>query len=214
MEVRRIRDVLTVAATVCAAVSVGSAQQPAPTLTRQRIEEAIGIASDDKAARSFLSRYAIQTHAGWGDGPRIGLFSTPFARIVQAAAASRRAGKRFSPADATPDDLAPELHVVVLFQPSAVGDAKDVGIESIAIGRRGITAAEVTEPIRTPALSPEYQSRYGLMVESPGIVAVFPLSAFAADRELRVTYREVVKGASAIANCRQCIVPFPVAGIQ
>jgi hypothetical protein len=61
------------------------------------------------------------------------------------------------------------------------------------------------------ALSKEYESRYGLAFDAPGIVAVFPLTALGADSRIRVSYRQVVKGASAIANCKECLNPIPSA---
>jgi hypothetical protein len=40
----------------------------------------------------FLDAYVVQTRAGWGNGPLIGSFSTPFARVVHAALAARKKG--------------------------------------------------------------------------------------------------------------------------
>src|SRR5829696_8126109 len=44
----------------------------------------------------------------------LGSFSTPFARVVQAALAARKKGSRFATADVTSDLTAPELHVIAL----------------------------------------------------------------------------------------------------
>jgi hypothetical protein len=193
----------------------GEAQSLASSMTPERIEEAIRLASDEKSVRSLLAKYVVQTHAGWGDGPRIGTFSTPFVRVVQAATAALKTGKAFSPSDVTPGDLAPELHVIVTFQPSGAGDAKEVAVESVTIARRRDTSrAGDIQPLRMPALTTDYQSRYGQTFDAPGIVAIFPLTALAADHEIRVSFREVVKGSSAMSYCRECVVPFPLAGIR
>jgi len=193
----------------------GQAPQPISSLTTDQIEEAIRIGSDEKAARTFLNRYLVQMHAGWGDGPRMGVFTTPFARIVQAAATARKNGGTFSKSDVTAEDLVPELHVIVTFQPSAVSDAKEVPINSITITRGGsVNGTDAIEPLKSPALQPAYQSRYGLVLDGAGIVASFPLSAVAPDREIRVSFREVVKGTSAASNCQHCVVPFPLTGIR
>jgi hypothetical protein len=63
--------------------------------------------------------YVVQTRAGWGNGPRIGSFSTPFARVVQAALAARKKGNFARLPDVTPDLTAPELHVIALAQTAA-----------------------------------------------------------------------------------------------
>ena len=60
--------------------------------------------------------------AGWGNGPLIGSFSTPFARVVQAAVATRKKGSAFAPGNVTPDLIAPELHVIALAQTAATDD--------------------------------------------------------------------------------------------
>jgi hypothetical protein len=69
-----------------------AAQQVVVAMTPESIDEAIQPAADEKATVKFLDAYVVQTRAGWGNGPLIGRFSTPFARVVQAAlAAPRRA---------------------------------------------------------------------------------------------------------------------------
>ena len=72
-------------------------------MTPESVDEAIRLAADDKATARFLGAYVVQTRAGWGNGPLIGSFSTPFARVVQAALAARKKGSPFATADVTPD---------------------------------------------------------------------------------------------------------------
>jgi hypothetical protein len=80
----------------------GAAQQVVVAMTPERIDEAIQLAADEKATAKFLDAYVVQTRAGWGNGPLIGSFSTPFARVVQAALAARKKGNPFATADVTP----------------------------------------------------------------------------------------------------------------
>jgi hypothetical protein len=74
-------------------------------MTPESVDEVIRLAADEKATSRLLDAYVVQTRAGWGNGPLIGSFSTPFARVVQAAVAARKKGNAFAPADVTPDSL-------------------------------------------------------------------------------------------------------------
>jgi hypothetical protein len=78
--------------------------------------------STSPATAKFLYAYVVQTRAGWGNGPLIGSFSTPFERVVQAAIAARKNGGPFATVDATPDLTAPELHGIALAQTAATDD--------------------------------------------------------------------------------------------
>jgi hypothetical protein len=75
-----------------AAAETGAAQQVIVTMTPESVDEAIRLAADEKATAMFLDAYVVQTRAGWGNGPLIGSFSTPFARVVHAALAARKKG--------------------------------------------------------------------------------------------------------------------------
>jgi hypothetical protein len=79
-----------------------AAQQVVVAMTPESIDEAIQLAADEKATVKFLDAYVVQTRAGWGHGPLIGSFSTPFARVVQAALAARKRGSSFATAEVTP----------------------------------------------------------------------------------------------------------------
>ena len=82
------------------------------------IQLAIDLGQDAKAARAFLVQYHIVAyHAATGIGRArettpFGVFSTPFSRVVIASCEARLAGRPFTPADVTPQMLAPELRVL------------------------------------------------------------------------------------------------------
>src|SRR5262245_16341793 len=100
-----------------AAPAHGMAPQEGPTaLTPERIGEALALAADEPAAGKFLDGYNIQSRAGWGKGPLLGRFSTPFSRVVQAAVAAQKRGKPLTAADVSPELIAPELHVIAISQ--------------------------------------------------------------------------------------------------
>lgn len=82
---RRLIGCLLRSLSAVIATGTAAGQQIIVIMTPESVEEAIRVAADDKTARKFLDSYTAQTRAGRGNGPLIGTFSTPFARVVQAA---------------------------------------------------------------------------------------------------------------------------------
>jgi hypothetical protein len=93
-------------------------------LTGAAIDDAIRIGTDDAATRKFLAPFQLQSHAGWGDGPMLGSFSTPFSRVVQAAAVARKEGRTFSATDVSPALVEPQLQVIAISQPALKDETK------------------------------------------------------------------------------------------
>lgn len=196
-------------------VRVAAAPQLVVGITPERIEEAIQLAADEKVSRKFLDAYVLQSRTGWGNGPLIGTFSTPFARVLQAALAARKQGKPFTAGDVAPEIVAPELHVIATSQEAGLDATNIASVQSVAVTRRGNTSAsDAVQPIRTIELSKDYQSLYGAAFPRPGIVAVFPLTVVAADHEIHVVFDRMAKGSSASAMCKDCAVPFPINRIR
>jgi hypothetical protein len=136
----------------------GAAQQVIVTMTPESVDEAIRLAADEKATARFLDVYVVQTRAGWGNGPLIGSFSTPFARVVQAALAAPKKGNSFAPADVRPDLTAPEVHVIALAQAAATDDGMVATVLSVVLARRGSKdPADVIQPLKTTELTAQYQ---------------------------------------------------------
>jgi hypothetical protein len=192
-----------------------AAQLVVAGLTSDQIQEALELAADDKAAHKLLESYVVQSRAGWGNGPLIGSFSTPFARVIQAALAARKLGKPFTIADVTPDVIVPELHVIATAQDPAL-DAPDIAaVQSVVVAARGNkNPGDAIQPVKTTELTNEYQTMYGLALREPGVVAVFPLNVLSANNEIRVVFDRIAKGSSAAAMCRECVVPFPIRNIR
>jgi hypothetical protein len=69
------------------------AQGAAEELMPESIRDAIRLGADEKASVKFLQPYTVQTRTGMGTGPLIGVWSTPFARVVLAASAARKEEK-------------------------------------------------------------------------------------------------------------------------
>jgi hypothetical protein len=150
----------------------------------------------------------VQTRAGWGNGPLIGSFSTPFARVVRAALAARKKDNSFTPTDVTPDLTAPELHVIAVAQTAATDEGMLAMVLSVVLARRGSKdPADVIQPLKTTELTAQYQNLAGTAFKGTGVVAVFPLSALVANSEIRVVFDRTARGFSGLSMCRECTVP-------
>ena len=182
--------------------------------TPEQIDEAVQLAVDERAAQRFLAAFVVQSHAGWGNGPLIGMFSTPFSRVVAAAAAARKRNEPFGRSNVPPDVTVSELHIVV-FSVAAVGDGALATVETVRVRpRTGPHSDDDIQPIRVEDLLEPYRKLYNVGVEGRGIIAVFPLSAVSAKNEIVVVFDRTVRGASALSQCKECVVPFPSSGIR
>jgi hypothetical protein len=186
-------------------------------LTSQTMSDARELAADAEAAGVFLAKYRIQSHAGWGDGPPIGFFSTPFSRVVQAAIAARKRGATFAVEDMSPMLLEPQIHVVALSQPALViGDDKAVAsVLSVTLAIRGSrNPTDVIKPVKTLALGEDYENLFGIKAERGGVLAVFPLASMIPGMEIRVEFDRIARAPSPSSMCRQCAVPLNVVRIR
>jgi hypothetical protein len=197
------------------AARTAAAQQVVAPITGRDISDALRLAEDDKAAMRFLVSYDLQIRAGWGNGPFIGTFTTPFARVVRAALAAHKKGQTFGVDEVTSDLVLPELDVVAYSQPSAYDQPLAAEVFSVALAPRGSRdLGAVIQPLRKEELTAEYVDRYGLESAGPGVIAIFPLAAFRGDLEVRVLFDRTAKGSSPLANCRECIVPIDMRKIR
>ena len=187
-----------------------AAQPLVVTMAPENVEEAIRLAADEKAASRFLDLYVLQNRAGWGNGPRIGIFSTPFSRVVQAAVTARKQGKSFAAAEIAPDLLMPELHVIAVSQ-KAASDDTNVNVFSVALAPRGSKEKnETLPPLKSTELTPEYQELHGTAFTGPGVVTVFSLNGLPPNCEVRVIFEQTVRGSTGLARCRECTVQLPL----
>jgi hypothetical protein len=204
---------------IAAHLSAGSTnawgEQLVTTLAPADIDSAIQLADDEQALRKFLDMYVIQLRAGWGTGPLIGVFTTPFSRVARAAAAARKNGEAFSASDVTADMAAPEVHVIATEQPLAPGENELASIEAVFVAPQATRdTAGSMKPIKTSDLKSEYQRLYGLTFDKTGVVAVFPLEVVSRPSWIHVTFSRVVRSSAAVSACKECAVPLPTAGIR
>ena len=201
--------------TVAALVRTAATQPLIVDLTPERVGEALALAADEAAARKMLEAYTVQTRAGWGKGPLLGGFSTPFSRVVQAALAARKNGRTLTAADISSDLLAPELHVVALSQRSA--NLEEMArVRTVALAERGTlnAAGARIEPARIVELNTEYQTKYGTTFQGSGLVAIFPLRSVPPQAQIRIIYDRLVQGSSPSATCQECVVGLDLSKIR
>ena len=181
----------------------------------KRVEEAFRLAADDKASARFLDAYVVQTRAGWGNGPLIGIFSTPFSRVVQAAVAARRKGMPVGVSDVPAKLLAEELHVVATAQKGWPDDTMIATVHSVVLTTPGTTGPPgIVQPQRTEELTTEYRALYGIPSTEPGIVAIFPLTALTPGSVIRVTFDRPARGFTGLSMCRVCVVPVDLGRVR
>lgn len=203
-----------VLAFVSAVARPTAAQQVDAALTPDEINEAIQLAADEKTARKFLEAYVVQARAGRGNGPRIGAFSTPFSRVVQATLAARTRGSGLTAADIPSELIAPELHVIAVSQPAAGGDSNPAGVVRVTLVSRGQSDSGAVEPLKTGPLTATYQALNGTAFQEPGTVTVFPLRALTTGAEIRVVYDRTAAGSTPSSMCRECVVPLDLRRIR
>ena len=189
------------------------AQGATEELTPESIQEAIRLGSDEKASGKFLQPYTVQTRTGMGTGPLIGMWSTPFARVVLAASAARKEGRTFAASDLTPDLLVRELQILVLPQQAAYADHAAT-IKTLVVVRRGGGQETIIRPITIAPASKSQMALHGLPEQAAATLASFPLTAVSEASVLRVSFSDVVRGSSAMTHCKDCVVPLSVNAIR
>jgi hypothetical protein len=182
-------------------------------LTQETTQEAIRLGADERAARKFLQAYVLQTRTGVGNGPLLGYWSTPFARVVLAAAAARKEGKTFAVSDVAPELRRPEIYVLIFPQPAAY-EVILAAVQAVVVVRRSGDQETVITPVSAGEATKGEVAVYGVPSQINAMVFSFPLSAAVSDSAVKVTFSHVVRGSSALTNCRDCIVPFDVTTIR
>jgi hypothetical protein len=197
------------------ATQPGAAQQLVTLMDTKHVEEAFRLAADEKAAARFLDAYVVQTRAGWGNGPLIGTFSTPFSRVVQAAVAARRKATPFGASDVPSELLAQELHVVATAQKGWPDDTMIATVQSVVLTMPGTTGPpSIVQPQRTEELTAEYRALYGIPSTEPGVVAIFPLTALTSGTVIRVTFDRPARGFTGLSMCRECVIPVDLRRVR
>jgi len=109
--------------------------------------------------------------------------------------------------------LTPEFQVVLLPQQKAYqSDLASIQSVNIVISADG--QERVIEAAGTRAAEPSDLAPYGLGTTGGVTIARFPLSVVVAGSRLRVTFSDVLRGSSALTNCKECVVPLAVMGLK
>ncbi len=198
------------------ALNVASAQLVSD-MTPERIKEAIALGHNSKEAGRFLSSYVLQKRSGWGNGPRVGSFTTPYSRVVLAARAAQRKYKTLTAADVTPEMIAPEIHVYAMSQVENDSQKRPqiISVEAIVLmPENGKDRSQAVQPTKTQDATDEYKNLFGAAFEGKSMSAVFPMDAFREGMDLRVIYDGRVSGSSAVSGCQDCGVPIKLDKIR
>ena len=140
----------------------------------------------------------------------IGVFSTPFSRVVRAALQAKRRKASFGTDDIGPGLLVPEVQVVAIAQKGWPDETMIATVQSVVLVRRIGASEEVVQPLQTTELSPELRSLHGIESPDAGVVASFPMTQLTAGTTIRVTYDRTARGFSGMSMCRACNVPLDV----
>jgi hypothetical protein len=171
------------------------------------IRDALRLASDETAARKVLGSYVIWTRAGWGDGPLIGSFSTPFSRVVRAALKARASGRTLTAADIPPSLLAPEVQVIAMSQLANGTDLERSRVQRIVFVQRGHSGdEEVIEPLKVVPFTQHGVDAVVGPLTNAAVIATFPLDALAAATEIRVQFDRAAVGSTAMSMCQTCVM--------
>lgn len=153
--------------------------------------------------------YRLQESSGWGNEPLLGYFTTPYSRVALAAAAARKRYKTFTPADVTPEMLAPELHVYAVSRAIEGRMNAIANVEAVVVmPYKSKDRSAVVQPTSTTELTEEYQNLMGAVASGRSILAVFPLSVLDEKNEIRVVFDRYVPGSTLLKGCTDCGVRF------
>lgn len=165
--------------------------------------------------RGGQGTYKLQERSGWGNGPVIGYFTTPYSRVALAAAAARKCYKTFTSADVTPEMLLPELHVYAVSQAIEGKMNAIANVEAVVImPYKSKERPAAVQPIRTTELTEEYRNLMGAVASGRSLLAIFPLSVLDEKNELRVVFDRYVPGSSAVKGCADCGVRFKLEKVR
>ncbi len=186
-------------ALLLASVTVVHGQQIVTTMTPSLVEEAMTIAADVKKAEKFLDAYVLKNRSGV-----IGVFTTPFSRVVRAAVESRKKYKPFSATDVTPEMVAPDVQVIAPSRPSMRDEKKIANVVAVVVLPRGLKDPGAAIQARTTEeMTETFKNLHGATFEGRGVVATFPLSVVTKENDVRVVFDNAV-GPGLIQSCTDC----------
>jgi hypothetical protein len=180
----------------------------------------------------------ITKSSGWSWGSvHIATFSTPSMRVAMAARQAKKAYRKFTAEDVTPEMIAPELHVYAWSQVNGANQPSRDPVGGNAIydsappGAANVTAIVITpkkgkqeekmaaaiHPTRFEKMPILWQNLFGAEIRAFGMVGVFPLSALSDQNEVHVIYdKAATMGTNAMGgrHCDDCSAGFPMKKVR
>jgi hypothetical protein len=202
-------------------------------MTPQLIAEAI-----KAGEKGDISDGVIKKSSGWSWGSiHIATFSTPYMRVATAARQAKKAYKKLTPADVTPEMIAPELHVYAWPQVNGPNQPHRDPVGGNAIydsappGAVNVTTIVVTprkgsqekkmeaaiHPTQFKEMPTTWQNLFGAEIGTLGMFATFPLSVLSEQNEVHVIYdRPATMGTNAIGgtHCEDCSASFELKKVK
>jgi hypothetical protein len=146
-------------------------------------------------------------------GPAECALATPFMRVARAAFDAKRTYKTFTPADVTPDMLAPTVHVVCPSQCVVEACTSQYGfatVQAVVITAKGGGSPE--QPISSEPMPAVYQNVFGATYQASGLLATFPVAALQPGRELHVVFDKNVS--AKFSRCTDCRIDLKLDGVR
>jgi hypothetical protein len=202
-------------------------------MTPQLVAEAIKAGEKGDIADGVITK-----SSGWSWGSiHIATFSTPYMRVAMAARHAKKAYRKFTPADVTPEMIAPELHVYAWPQVNgadkptrdplggnAIYDSAPVGgvnVTAIVItprkGKQEEKMAAAIHPVRFEQMTALWQNLFGAEIRTFGMVATFPLAVLSEENEVHIIYnRPTTMGTNALGgmHCDDCAAGFSLKKVR
>jgi hypothetical protein len=208
MSQRVLRLATTVATLALLAFSSVSAQL-VTAMTQDKIQEAIALGVSQKESPMY------RIHKGGFFGsiykPVLGFFTTPFARVAEAAYEAKKQYKAFAESDVTQDILAPELRVYGMAQADG---ARIANFQTIVITPKGgRDAARAIQPSSTTEIPVEFKNAMGMTAQGKSLMAVFPLDVLETN-EVDLVYDSGVHNGGEHKYCEDCSVQFKLDKIR
>jgi hypothetical protein len=142
----------------------------------------------------------------WGS-IHIATFSTPYMRVAAAARQAKKEYKKFTPADVTPEMIAPELHVYAWAQGLSENGPAAANVNALVItpkkGNDEERAAKAIHPTKFEEIPTIFQNLFGAKADGVGQMGIFPLAALSEDNEIHVVYDRQAKMGNNAAPLRR-----------
>lgn len=182
-------------------------------LTPAQIAEAIALGAKVGEAKKFLREYRLRTRGFGSNGPTVGMFTTPFSRVVALSLAAHERYAPFSPEDIDAAVLEPTIEVHAW--PAVVSERRSDSIASVmAIVIMPDNAKDrslAIQPLRTEHAVTTFSNLFGARRDGEGLMAVFPIAEFKQGRDLHIVFDQKINTVG-VAYCDDCKIDIQLTG--